>query len=157
VARSAIDQLDKVECRSNKEGKQMRKLMLGIAAAATLLCAGLLPSTRAEAMPIGAASSVQVAVQDLTALEHVWCGGGCGYGAGYGWGGCGYAVGCGYGAGYGWGYGAGYGWGGCGYGAGYGWGGCGYGAGYGWGGCGYTGGCGCGVSRCYRVRRRCCY
>jgi len=118
-----------------EEGNRMRKLLLGIAAAATLLCAALLPSTRAEAMPIGAASSVQSAVQDITPVENVW----------------GYWVNpcstCGYGAGYGWGYGTGYGWGG---GCGYGYGGCGYGAGYGWGG-------GCGVSRCYRVRRRCCY
>jgi hypothetical protein len=132
----------------------MRKLMLGIAAAASLLCAALLPSTRAEAMPIGAASSVQSAVQDITPVENVWgywvnpcttCGYGAGYGAGYGWG-------------YGWGYGAGYGYGGgggcgCGGGCGYGYGGCGYGAGYGW---GYGWG-GCGVSPCYKVRRRCCY
>jgi hypothetical protein len=109
----------------------MRKLLLGIAAAIALLCAALLPSTRAEAMPIGAASSVQAAVQDVAPVQNVWWFGDP-WGWGYGWGGCGY--GCG---------------GGCDYG------GCGYGWGYGWGGCGY--GCGCGVRRCYKVRRRCCY
>jgi hypothetical protein len=113
----------------------MRKLLLGIAAAIALLCAALLPSTRAEAMPIGAASSVQAAVQDVAPVQNVWWFGDP-WGWGYGWGGCGY--GCGGGCDYG----------GCGYGAGYGW-------GYGWGGCGY--GCGCGVRRCYKVRRRCCY
>jgi hypothetical protein len=130
-----------------KRETEMRKLLLGIAAAAALLCAALLPSTRAEALPIGAASSVQSAVQDIAPVQNVWgywvnpcstCGYGAGYGWGYGWGG--------------WGWGAGYGYGGC----GYGYGGCGYGAGYGWGGCGYGCGTGCGVRRCYRVRR-CCY
>ena len=86
-----FDQLYNVECRSNEEGNRMRKLMLGIAAAATLLCAALLPSTRAEAMPIGAASSVQAAVQGIAPVQNVWWyGGGWGYGWGYGWGGCGY-------------------------------------------------------------------
>ena len=58
----------------------MRKLMLALAAAATLLCAASLPSTRAEAMPIGAASSVQAAVQDIAPVQNVWWYGGWGYG-----------------------------------------------------------------------------
>jgi hypothetical protein len=72
----------------------MRKMMLGLAAAATLLCAASLPSTRAEAMPIGAASSVQAAVQDIAPVQNVWWYGGWGWGWGYGWGGWGYGCGC---------------------------------------------------------------